>query len=118
MFHGNEDCDKMLCRLASLHGSQIARSFYGLKNQCRQRFLAKQGYVVYFASLLLEALHTSGVITNNNLNPLSLDSKNLSNVFFTGRNLSHWNPSIEFSSEGVSIASGWFSANNIARIIN
>ena len=37
----------------------------------------------------------------------------LKNIFFTGRNLANWNPSLEFSSEGVSIASGWHSANNV-----
>ena len=43
-----------------------------------------------------------------------MDDSIIENVFFTGRNLANWNPSIEFSSEGMSIASGWYTANNIA----
>ena len=62
----------------------------------------------------LNALQTSGVLTNNKLNPFQMDDSIIENVFFTGRNLANWNPSIEFSSEGMSIASGWYTANNIA----
>ena len=62
----------------------------------------------------LNALQTSGVLTNNKLNPFQMDDSIIENVFFTGRNLANWNPSIEFSSEGISIASGWYTANNIA----
>ena len=66
------------------------------------------------SSQSLNALQTSGVLTNNKLNPFQMDDSIIENVFFTGRNLANWNPSIEFSSEGMSIASGWYTANNIA----
>jgi len=60
----------------------------------------------------LIALQLSGVLTDQNLKPFSNGNNQLENVFFTGRSLSHWNPSLEFSSDGVSIATGWHSANN------
>ena len=66
------------------------------------------------SSLSLNALQTSGVVTNNKLNPFLDDDSIIKNVFYTGRNLANWNPSTEFSGEGVSIASGWYAANNIA----
>ncbi len=69
------------------------------------------------SSLSLNALQTSGVITNNKLNPFLKNDSIIENVFYTGRNLANWNPSIEFSGEGVSIASGWYAANNIAEYI-
>ncbi len=69
------------------------------------------------SSLSLNALQTSGVITNNKLNPFLKNDSIIENVFYTGRNLANWNPSIEFSGEGVSIASGWYVANNIAEYI-
>jgi len=62
----------------------------------------------------LNALQTSGVLTNNKLNPFLDDDSIINNVFYTGRNLANWNPSTEFSGEGISIASGWYTANNIA----
>ena len=62
----------------------------------------------------LNALQTSGVVTNKNLNPFLDNDSIIKNVFYTGRNLANWNPSTEFSGEGVSIASGWYVANNIA----
>ena len=61
----------------------------------------------------INALQDSGVLTDENLNPTNKDNIKLKNIFFTGRNLANWNPSLEFSSEGVSIASGWHSANNV-----
>ena len=66
----------------------------------------------------LNALQTSGVLTDNKLKPISNSNKQLENVFFTGRNLSNWNPSLELSGEGVSIASGWHSANNISSYLH
>ena len=66
----------------------------------------------------LNALQTSGVITDSKLKPISNSNNQLENVFFTGRNLSNWNPSLELSGEGVSIASGWYSANNISSYLN
>ena len=63
----------------------------------------------------LKSLQNAGVVTNEELKPFCLDNKQtLNNVYFTGRNLSNWNPSVELSNEGVSIATGWFSAKNIA----
>ena len=62
----------------------------------------------------LNALQTSGVVTNKKLNPFLDNDSIIKNVFYTGRNLANWNPSTEFSGEGVSIASGWYTANNIA----
>ena len=61
----------------------------------------------------INALQNSGVFTDENLNPTNKDNIKLKNIFFTGRNLANWNPSLELSSEGVSIASGWHSANNV-----
>jgi anaerobic glycerol-3-phosphate dehydrogenase len=52
------------------------------------------------------------------LKPISNSNNQLENVFFTGRNLSNWNPSLELSGEGVSIASGWYSANNISSYLH
>ena len=66
----------------------------------------------------LNALQTSGVLTDNKLKPISNSNNQLENVFFTGRNLSNWNPSLELSGEGVSIASGWYSANNISSYLH
>ena len=66
----------------------------------------------------LNALQTSGVLTDNKLRPISKSNNQLENVFFTGRNLSNWNPSLELSGEGVSIASGWHSANNISSYLH
>jgi len=66
-----------------------------------------------YASLV--ALKTSGVLTNNNFNPIMENNSILHNVHYTGRNLPNWNPSLEFSSEGISIASGWFAANQISK---
>ena len=66
----------------------------------------------------LNALQSSGILTDEKLKPLRDGHECLSNVYFTGRNLSHWNPSSELSSEGISIASGWYCANNIASILN
>ena len=66
----------------------------------------------------LNALQTSGVLTDNKLKPISKSNNQLENVFFTGRNLSNWNPSLELSGEGVSIASGWYSANNISSYLH
>ena len=61
----------------------------------------------------INALQDSGVLTDENLNPTNKDNIKLKNIFFTGRNLANWNPSLEFSSDGGSIASGWHSANNV-----
>ncbi len=69
-------------------------------------------------SLSLSALQTSGVVTNKKLNPFLDNDTIIKNVFYTGRNLANWNPSAEFSSEGVSIASGWYAANNIAEYMD
>ena len=66
-----------------------------------------------YSSLI--ALQTSGVATNNKLNPILETNSIINNVFYTGRNLANWNPSTEFSSDGVSIASGWYTANQIAK---
>ena len=66
------------------------------------------------SSQSLNALQTSGVLTNNKLKPFLDDDSIINNVFYTGRNLANWNPSTEFSGEGISIASGWYTANNIA----
>tara|TARA_Y100000590_G_scaffold203178_1_gene230532 strand:+ start:449 stop:1681 length:1233 start_codon:yes stop_codon:yes gene_type:complete len=66
----------------------------------------------------LSALQISGVVTNKKLKPLNQEGNIIENVFFTGRNLSNWNPSLELSSEGVSIASGWYSANLAAEYLN
>ena len=65
----------------------------------------------------IEALQTSGILTNDKLNPILGDDTVINNVFYTGRNLANWNPSTEFSSEGVSIATGWYAANQIANIM-
>ena len=65
----------------------------------------------------LSALQISGVVTNKKLKPLNQKGYIIENVFFTGRNLSNWNPSLELSSEGVSIASGWYSANSAAEYL-
>ena len=69
-------------------------------------------------SLSLNALQTSGVVTNKKLNPFSDNNSIIKNIFYTGRNLANWNPSTEFSGEGVSIASGWYTANNIAEYMD
>ena len=69
-------------------------------------------------SLSLSALQASGVVTNKKLNPFLDNGTIINNVFYTGRNLANWNPSTEFSGEGVSIASGWYTANNIAEYMN
>ena len=65
----------------------------------------------------LSALQISGVIVDKNLKPLNQKGDIIENVFFTGRNLSNWNPSLESSSDGVSIASGWHSANSAAEYL-
>ena len=69
-------------------------------------------------SLSVNALQTSGVVTNKKLNPFSDNNSIIKNIFYTGRNLANWNPSTEFSGEGVSIASGWYTANNIAEYMD
>jgi len=66
----------------------------------------------------LNALQMSGVIIDEDLKAKNENGIKFENVYFTGRNLSDWNPSLEFSSEGVSIASGWHSANTVASYLS
>tara|TARA_Y100000590_G_scaffold201496_1_gene228986 strand:- start:1665 stop:2891 length:1227 start_codon:yes stop_codon:yes gene_type:complete len=87
---------------------EIIEKIFNSKTQNNKHLLEEN------SSASLNALQTSGVITNNKLNPFQTNDSIIENVFFTGRNLANWNPSIEFSSEGMSIASGWYTANNIA----
>ena len=90
---------------------EIIEKIFNSKTQNNKHLLEEN------SSVSLNALQTSGVITNNKLNPFQTNDSIIENVFFTGRNLANWNPSTEFSGEGVSIASGWYAANNIAEYI-
>ncbi len=63
----------------------------------------------------LAALHQSGVECDASLRPVAGGKRVHDNLFVTGRTLGHWNPSLEASSEGVSIATGWAAAEE-ARI--
>ena len=59
----------------------------------------------------LDALHRTGVDTDESLRPRS--AGNGDNLFVTGRTLAHWNPAAEGSAEGVSIVTGWTAAGAI-----
>ena len=50
---------------------------------------------------MLDALHRTGVDTDESLRPRSAGTGD--NLFVTGRTLAHWNPATEGSAEGVSI---------------
>ncbi len=56
----------------------------------------------------LDALHKSGVETDERLRPRGKPT--FDNLFVTGRTLAHWNPARESSTEGVAIATGWAAA--------
>ncbi len=58
----------------------------------------------------LDALHQTGVETDQDLRPRVNGSQQYENLFVTGRTLAHWNPASEASSEGVSIVTGWLAA--------
>ena len=60
---------------------------------------------------VLDALHRTGVDTDESLRPRSPGTGG--NLFVTGRTLAHWNPATEGSAEGVSIATGWSAAGAI-----
>ena len=58
----------------------------------------------------LDALHETGVETDERLRPLAGGKPAFDNLFVTGRTLAHWNPARESSAEGVAIATGWAAA--------
>ena len=60
----------------------------------------------------LNALHYAGIQTDECLRPRKDDVDIIKNIFVTGRSLSHWNPSLESSNEGVCISTGWAAAEN------
>ena len=60
----------------------------------------------------LDALHTTGVETDDALRPTITGVCRHQNLFVTGRTLAHWNPSQEGSADGVCIATGWAAAEN------
>ena len=60
----------------------------------------------------LDALHRTGVETDQALRPLGSESRRFENVYVTGRTLAHWNPALEASAEGVAIVTGWLAARS------
>jgi len=60
----------------------------------------------------LNALHITGVETDDALRPQRNGSGFCRNAFVTGRTLPHWNPAMECSTEGVCVATGWAAAEN------
>jgi len=58
----------------------------------------------------LAALHTTGVEVDEELRPLKEGEPCLNNVYVVGRTLANWDPSTEGSTEGVSIGTGFCSA--------
>lgn len=61
----------------------------------------------------LDALHRTGVETDDALRPLGSRSQCRENVHVTGPTLAHWNPAQEASAEGVAIVTGWLAARSV-----
>ena len=61
----------------------------------------------------LNALHSTGVETDQALRPVSTRSTRYENIYVTGRTLAHWNPAVEASAEGVAIVTGWLAARSV-----
>ena len=61
----------------------------------------------------LDALHRTGVETDDELRPLGPRSRLCENVYVTGHTLAHWNPALEASAEGVAIVTGWLAARSV-----
>ena len=102
----------LMCGLKVYSNGDIKEKIFNPKIQNNNHLLKEK------TSLSLNALQTSGVVTNKKLNPFSDNNSIIKNIFYTGRNLANWNPSTELSGEGVSIASGWYTANNIAEYMD
>lgn len=62
------------------------------------------------AERTLDALHRTGVETDERLRPLDEGGAPQDNLFVTGGTLGHWNPMQEASAEGVSTVTGWAAA--------
>jgi glycerol-3-phosphate dehydrogenase subunit B len=58
----------------------------------------------------LDALHRTGVETDEHFRPRREGCSAHDNLFVTGSTLGHWNPMREGSAEGVSIVTGWAAA--------
>ena len=58
----------------------------------------------------LDALHRTGVETDEHFRPRREGCSAHDNLFVTGSTLGHWNPMQEGSAEGVSIVTGWAAA--------
>ncbi|MEE9250394.1 MAG: anaerobic glycerol-3-phosphate dehydrogenase subunit GlpB [Alphaproteobacteria bacterium] len=58
----------------------------------------------------LDALHRTGVETDEHFRPRREGCSAHDNLFVTGGTLGHWNPMQEGSAEGVSIVTGWAAA--------
>lgn len=69
------------------------------------------------ADQALDALHETGVETDERLSPLADGELHCENLFVTGMTLAHWQPTREASAEGVAIATGWTAAEEARALL-